>query len=170
MLSLHGLDIHAAELFTWKDGTALDVFVVSDPPDSLFPDEAWGRVQRSIHYALTGKLSLDYRLEERRNSPLQKAVSRPRYKAAVHVDNEESDFYTRIEIKAGDRLGLLYDLASALHAQGLDIQLARIATSGGRVADVFYVRDGLGQKVEDPGQARSLEQALLRGAAGHPAE
>jgi [protein-PII] uridylyltransferase len=166
VLSLHGFNVFSAELFTWTNGAALDLFVVSEPPDSLFPGEAWARVQRSAHYALTGKLELEARLAERRNSPLAKA-SRPRYRPAVHVDNAESDFYTRIEVKAGDRLGLLHDIARALHRLGLDIQLARIATSGGRIADVFYVRDAQGNgKVEDPERLRAVEQALLE--AGEP--
>ena len=167
VLSLHGLNVYSAELFTWTSGAALDLFVVSDPPDSLFPDEAWARIQRSAHYALTGKLELESRLAERRNSPLAKAASGPRYRPAVSVDNAESDFFTRIEVKAGDRLGLLHDIARALHRLGLDIQLARIATSGGRIADVFYVRDAQGNgKVEEPERLREVEQALL--TAGEP--
>lgn len=167
VLSLHGFNVYSAELFTWTDGSALDVFVVSDPPDSLFPEEAWARVQRSAHYALTGKLELEGRLAERRNSPLTKAASRPRYRPAVSVDNAESDFFTRIEVKAGDRLGLLHDIGRTLHRLGLDIRFARIASSGGRVADVFYVRDDQGGgKVEDPTRIAAVEKALLD--AGEP--
>ncbi|WP_415518667.1 MAG: bifunctional uridylyltransferase/uridylyl-removing protein GlnD [Desulfovibrio aminophilus] len=166
VLSLHGLDIRSAELLTWKGGAALDTFVVSEPPDNLFPEEAWGRVQRSAHYALTGKLDLEYRLEERRRSPLSVSAARPRYRPSVSVDNDESDFLTRVEVKAGDRLGLLHDVALALHRLGLDIQSARIASSGGRVADVFYVRDGLGLKLTDPGPAREAERVLLEAARG----
>jgi [protein-PII] uridylyltransferase len=84
----------------------------------------------------------------------------------VSVDNDESDFLTRVEVKAGDRLGLLHDVALALHRLGLDIQSARIASSGGRVADVFYVRDGLGLKLTDPGPAREAERVLLEAARG----
>lgn len=166
VLSLHGLDIRSAELLTWKGGAALDTFVVSGPPDTLFPEEAWARVQRSAHYALTGKLDLEYRLEERRRSPLSVSAARPRYRPSVNVDNDESDFLTRIEVKAGDRLGLLHDIALALHRLGLDIQSARIASSGGRVADVFYVRDELGQKLGGPELIRDAGRALLAAARG----
>lgn len=69
-IALHEVNILAADLFTWKDGTAVDVFTVSDPPENLFSNEVWARISRSINYALTGKLQLAARLEERRNSPL----------------------------------------------------------------------------------------------------
>ena len=80
------------------------------------------------------------------------------------MDNEASDFYTVVEIAAPDRLGLLHDLARALAELGVQIHLARIATSVGRIHDVFYVRDAGGQKITDPALAEELKKALLAAA------
>lgn len=165
-ISLHQLDIHSAEIFTWADGTAMDVFLVSEPPDALFPDEAFARIGRSASYALQGKLDLEFRLAERRNSPLVRQRKGPSLAPSVQVDNRASDFHTLIEVKATDRLGLLYDIASCLSRHAVDVQLARIGTAKGRVADVFYVREPGGQKIEDPQRIAAIEADLLAAAAG----
>jgi [protein-PII] uridylyltransferase len=165
-ISLHGLDIHSAEVFTWTDGTAMDVFQVSEPQDALFPDEAFARIGRSASYALQGKLDLEFRLAERRNSPLVRQRKTPPFTASVTVDNRASDFHTLVEVKATDRLGLLYDIASAISRQGADIQLARIGTAQGRVADIFYVREPDGRKIEEPDRIAAIEAALLAAAQG----
>ncbi|MBU1040440.1 MAG: hypothetical protein KKF77_04995, partial [Proteobacteria bacterium] len=79
-------------------------------------------------------------------------------------DFEASDFYTLVEIAAPDRLGLLHDLARALATLHLEIHLARIATSAGRIHDSFYVRSEGGQRLTDPAQAEEIKKALLAAA------
>lgn len=163
-LSLHGLDILGADLFTWKDGTAVDVLTVSEPPETLFADEVWARVKRSIRYALTGKLDLAARLEERRNSPLTRRRTGPRLKPFVTVDNTASDFHTVIEVAATDRTGFLFDMARTLAAHHLSIHLAKIATIHGRAADVFHVRTQEGMRLTDDARIRALKKDLLEAA------
>jgi len=77
------------------------------------------------------------------------------------VDNRASDFFTVIEIFADDRVGLLYTITDTLFNLRLDIKIARIATKADQVADVFYVRDFEGQKVEDKEQITEIKRALL---------
>ena len=83
----------------------------------------------------------------------------------VRLDNDFSDFYTLVEVAAPDRLGLLHDLALTLCDQHLRIHLARIATSAGRIHDVFYVRTDEGLKLTDPSRMEEIKKALL--AVGH---
>jgi [protein-PII] uridylyltransferase len=163
-LSLHGLNILGADLFTWADDTAVDVFTVGEPPDNLFADEVWARVGRSIAYALVGKLDLAARLEERRNSPLHKGRAAPRLRPIVTVDNQGSDFYTIIEVAAPDRIGFLYDMARTLVGHGLTIHLAKITTIKGRAADIFHVRADTGGKLTDPERIKTVRHALLLAA------
>jgi UTP:GlnB (protein PII) uridylyltransferase len=64
-------------------------------------------------------------------------------------------------------VGLLYRIASALHAEQLDIHHARIATNPDGAVDVFYVRTLAGEKVATDAHRR-LAEALttrLRGTA-----
>jgi len=83
---------------------------------------------------------------------------RPRSSApiTVTVDNEASDYSTVIEVGAPDRIGLLYDITSALAELTLDVHLAKVATYTDRVIDSFYVRDALGRKVTDARQVDEI--------------
>lgn len=170
VLALHDLNILSAEVLTWNGlppgrggggNMALDLFVVQEPAEGLFLDDLWQRIRRAVGYALTGKLSLEYRLEQKRTSPLNAPSRAPKARRKVRVDFEASDFYTLVEIAAPDRLGLLHDLARALHGLRLEIHLARIATSAGRIHDAFYVRGEGGQKLTDPARAEEIRKALL---------
>lgn len=171
VLALHDLNILSAEVLTWPMGSAgagaslaVDVFLVEEPSDGLHLDDLWDRVRRAVSYALTGKLSLEYRLDQKRSSPLMVASRAPKGSRKVRVDNEQSDFFSLVEVAAPDRLGLLHDLAQTLCAHGLRIHLARIATSAGRIHDVFYVRTDEGLKLKDPTRIEELRTALLEAA------
>jgi len=158
VLALHGINIVSAECFLWRDGTVVDVFVVSDPPEHLPRGVFESRVAASVRNAMSGRLSLSYRLTEKRRSPLARQPLDAEPEIALH--NEASDFYTLIEIAAPDRVGLLYDVARAMLNLGLSIQLAKIATYGDQVADVFYVRED-GGKITGNERIREVQHALL---------
>lgn len=68
----------------------------------------------------------------------------------VRIDTSLSDECAIVEVFTIDRVGLLYELARALHDTGLVIRFATIATSLDQVVDVFYVtaRDG-GKPTDD---------------------
>ncbi len=159
VLSLHDLNIYSADAFNWGDGTSVALFQVSAPLDPLYAEELWPRIRGSLKFAMTGKLSLDYRLAQKRSSVLRS----PRGKGGiqVNVDNESTDFYTVIEVLAWDRLGLLYEIASCLNSLLVEVHMAKVATLGDQVADYFYVRDMDGQKLEEEAQIHELRQALL---------
>ncbi len=42
----------------------------------------------------------------------------------------------------------------------LDIRIAKIATKGDQIADVFYLRDFEGQKIEDEEHLREIKEGL----------
>lgn len=158
VLALHNLRVYAADAFVWRDGTVVDIFHVSAPPDPLYAREFWVKVRGSIQYALTGKLSLEYRIDQKRSTfPVHTGHN----DVAVNIDNGLSDFHTVIEIAAPDRPALLYDVARTLQAMRLDILFAKIATLGSRTNDSFSVRDTYGQKLTDAEQVSEVRNALL---------
>ena len=57
-------------------------------------------------------------------------------------------------------MGLLCDIAKAMLGLGLRIQLAKIATYGDQVADVFYVREEAGGKISGAERVREVRRAL----------
>lgn len=159
VLALHDINILSAEGFLWRGGSAVHIFRVADLPDFLPPAELWERVRLSLISALTGRLSLDWRLSEKRASFLaRRSLDLP---PSVALDNRASDFYSVVEVGAADRVGLLYDLARTMFGLGLTVHLAKAATYGDRAADTFYVRDEQGQKLEDPGRMEAVREALL---------
>lgn len=163
-ISLHGLNILAADIFTWKDGTVVDVFSVSEPPTNSRTNEVWARINRSIGRALDGRLDLATRLDERRRSPLTTHRTGPKLPPLVSVDNTASDFYTVIEVAGTDRTGLLFDLARTLANHRLSIHLAKITTIKGRAADVFHVRTQDGRRLTNSDRIETLKKDLLDAA------
>ena len=77
------------------------------------------------------------------------------------VNNESSDFFTLIEVFSDDRAGLLYMITHTLFNLKLDIRIAKIVTKADQLADVFYVRDLEGQKVEYSKQIEEIRRSLI---------
>lgn len=162
-LSLAGLSILTAQVFTTDDGAAVDVFEVEGAFEARVEEERWREFRGTLRRAIEGRISLAYRVrEKRRHYP----ASRHDVPVRVHVDNDASDFFTVVEVGAPDRIGLLFDVTRTLTDQQLDVHLAKVATYGERVIDAFYVRDDLGRKVDDPERIAELERALLSGLEG----
>ncbi|MFZ5426890.1 MAG: [protein-PII] uridylyltransferase [Thermodesulfobacteriota bacterium] len=165
VLALHGVNIRSADFFLWEDGTEIHHYQTAEPPAFLDKEELWARVRRAVRYALTGKLSLDYRIQEKRSSPL--AVRQPDMgiRPSVTVDNDASEYFTVVEVRAADRLGLLYDIAVALDSLGLDVHIAKIDTHGLEVFDMFYVRGAKGRKVEGGQMIGDITRIVLASLA-----
>ncbi len=164
LFTLHDLNILSAQIYTWRNHIALDIFKVEAPLDRLNEDQKWKRVNEDLRAALGGELSLGAALKEKL------AAGRVRMKTAwkpdrIVVDNETSDFFSLIEVYTHDRPGLLYRITDALFRCGLDISVARIGTKVDQVVDVFYVRDFEGQKADTPERVSSIKQAIQEALA-----
>ena len=160
VFTLNNLDILDAQIYTWRNHIALDIFKVMAPPDTLFEDEAWARVRKNLHSALKGDLPLDLVLDERLRayqSAAKTTASRP---DKIIVDNSGSDFFTIIEVYTYDSPGLLYRITDALFRCNLDVWVAKIATKVDQVLDIFYVRDLDGQKVTDLQQVEAIKASI----------
>ena len=158
VLALHSVNILSAEVFSWSDGTAVNIFIVEAPSESS-PSDIWGRVERSIMYALTGRLALDYRLHKKRSSFLARSAP-SRVPTRISIDNESSEQCTLLEVVTQDRSGLLYDMAAFFSRMNVDLRMARISTTGLSVFDVFHVEGADGGRIEDKVHLRELIGAL----------
>jgi [protein-PII] uridylyltransferase len=163
-MTLSGLSILGAQAFTTEDGLALDVFEVRGAFEEEVSADRWDRFGSLITDALRGRLDLRKRVHSLRAHYRPAAGAIP---VTVRIDEEASDFYTVVEVSGPDRLGVLFDLASTLSDQDLDVHVAKVATYGARVVDVFYVRDSAGQKLDDPGRAAEIERKLITAASEH---
>jgi len=161
VLSLNHINILGAQIFTRSDRIALDIFQVQPPLDPLFEEETWEKVHEQLLKAIQGKLSLDYRLAQKK--PGLQLTSGPKTQAEsqVVIDNQGSDFYTILEIYSQDRLGLLYTITKTLFEIELNIHYAKISTKVDQVVDVFYVADLEGQKIWDEERMEEVKKAIL---------
>jgi [protein-PII] uridylyltransferase len=161
-LALHGLNVASAQIFTWEDGTAVDVLNVRPAAEQTYAEQDWQALGEDLNLALKNRLGLSHRLVDKfRNalrSPGQKNVqAAPR----VVIDNEASEQYTIIEVFANDRPGLLYDITRTLADFEINIHRARIGSDGDQVVDVFYTLDSFATKINSPSFQEEISQALL---------
>ena len=152
------LDVHAN---TWKNDIALDIFTVEPPPEQLFEEERWQRVEKNLATVLDGEM--DLAAEMAKKSLIEKrdaafVATRPN---RVVVNNEGSSFYTIIEVFSYDFKGLLYKVTDAISRLGLNIAVSKIATKVDQVVDVFYVRDGSDEKVTEPAAVEKIKNEIL---------
>jgi len=162
VFTLNGIDILDAQIFTWKNTIALDIFEVKPPPDQIFEAERWERAAGHLKAALSGTLDLQAALKEKMAAyrhDCQRITDRP---VQVRVDNQSSSFFTIIEVFAYDFPGLLFRITNCLVTCGLDIWVAKIATQVDQVVDVFYVRDFDGQKVDDPERLADIRKTIIQ--------
>lgn len=160
VLAINHVNVLAANIYTWSDGTAVDIFKATPHHDPRRAREIWEKVEKDMLAVLQGDLPLEERIREKSQPSILNPDYRPSHPPEIRVDNRASDFFTLIEVFADDRIGLLYKITSAIFELGLDIRVAKIATKGDQVADVFYVRDLEGQKVEDKNGSRMIVEAL----------
>lgn len=85
---------------------------------------------------------------------------------SVTVDNDSSAVSTVVEVRAGDRPGLLFDLARELHRLGLQVRRAKVATRTDRAHDIFYLVEGDGRKVTRATRKDEIVEALVAIARG----
>ena len=143
------------------DGVIIDHFVLARPAGGD-DDGLWTRVSRDIAAIVRGELRPDHLLARaQRRVPSAESV-RLEIEPRIIVDNRSSEAYAIIDVICGDRVGLLYALATQLAADGLDIHFAKISTVGGMATDVFYVTDAAsGRRLEDDARIESVRQRLL---------
>ena len=163
VFTLNNIDIIDAQIFTWRNQIAVDVFEVTPPPDQIFEDERWMRAEQNLRAALAGELDLSTSLNRKISSYRRRKALPLTKPQRIKVDNESSSFFTLVEVFTEDFPGLLFTVTDALYRCRLDIWVAKIATKVDQVVDVFYVRDFDGQKVDDPDQVENIKKAIADG-------
>jgi len=166
-LTAHGINILSAQLFSRADGVMIRAFQVSDGRGAALQDEAiWHRFGQDLRGVILGQVSARELIKRLRRDLLAKPVPRAgEIQTRVEFDNLVSDRYTVIDIRAHDRLGLLYVIASVLSGLDVDVTLAKIATEVDQAVDVFYVTEKDGRKVTEPARMDTIRQALVHAIA-----
>src|SRR5882724_490621 len=165
-LTALNLDILNARIFTSSDGRILDVFRVSHRGRSelVMAEQKWSKFRSTLDDVLEGRLDVARLVENsQRSSFLRRHV--PKVPTVVQVDNEASDYFTIVEVFTEDRIGVLFKITYALHQLGLSIHVAKISTNVDQVADIFYVTDENGKKIQEPGRLEEIRLSLYESLA-----
>jgi [protein-PII] uridylyltransferase len=162
VLALHNLSVLAAQIFTWPDGTVVDVLDVVPVADSGFDEQDWQGLENDLNLAVNYRLDVGLQLHNK----MQAVGSRPKRQVQqlekkVVLDNTTSSLFTVIEVYGGDRRGTLYQLTQTLSDFRLDIHKARIATEVEQLIDIFYVTGVDGGKVEDTDLEKKIRRTLF---------
>ncbi|MDK3257744.1 [protein-PII] uridylyltransferase [Blastococcus capsensis] len=160
VLALNQLDVRAAKL-TVVDGYGTSVFAVRPrfgraPVPEILAD--------GVRAALEGTLSLSDRLRQREVDYREETRGAPP-RISWHNHEVSGRATGIVEVRAGDRAGLLYRLTAAIAGEGLDVTSARIETLGGDAVDCFYVANPSGSPV-DPRQRERVDAALVAATRG----
>ncbi len=160
VLALNQLDVRAAKLSV-TDGRGTAVFAVRPrfgraPVPQILAD--------GVRAALEGTLPLAERLRQREADYRQDADRSAPPRISWHDSEVTGEATGIVEVRAGDRAGLLYRLTAALAGEGLDVTAARVETLGADAVDSFYVASPDGPL--DPRQRARIEAALVAAARG----
>jgi [protein-PII] uridylyltransferase len=166
-LTANGINILSAQVFSRADGVFIRTFHVSVGPGAALEEETvWRRFARDLKAVIVGQADMRELIRSRRRDLLAKSVPRGgEIQTRVEFDNVVSERYTVIDIRAQDRLGLLYMIASTLSEMDLDVALAKITTEVDQAMDVFYVIEKGGSKVMDGDRMEAIRGALVRAIA-----
>ncbi len=135
VLALHSLEVHTASVREYR-GATVGVFTVSprfgSPPDTALLQERFALTLRG-RFPLAEKIAAKERDYHRAGTA--QAPSHARWVAG------EASGGTVLELRAPDRIGLLYRVAAAIEDCGLDVRWARASTLGVTAVDSFCLRD-----------------------------
>ena len=158
--TLNNINILDAQIHTWRNGVALDIFRVEPPPDQIFEEERWQKTEDTLRRVLAGDMDLSAAMARKRYDFSKAAAHMCTQPNRVVVDNESSSFFTIIEVFTYDFKGLLYRVTDAISRCGLNIRVAKIATKLDQVVDVFYVRDEHDEKVLSHQRVEAVRGAI----------
>jgi len=162
VMALNNLAVIRAQIFTWEDGTVVDVLDVRPTDGLAFTEKDWQALNDDLDKAICHRLGLGHRLHRKLSSAyLRRREFIGEMATKVLIDNKSSDVYSIIEVYSVDLPGQLYRITQMLADFGMNIHKAYIATEVGQLIDVFYVLDDRGKKLTDSEFQQEITQGLL---------
>lgn len=161
VFTLNNINVLSANIFTLKNGFAFDVYEVTNPLDPYREERMWNKIHREAVEAMKDGIPLDELVTKKERELFSSSAEHAYQPRKIKIDNEASDFFTIIEVSAGGRTGLLYDLAKEIFFLGLDIRFAKLNADKERMTGVFYVRDSGGQKILDEDEIERIRLEIM---------
>ncbi len=162
VMTLNNLAVNKAQIFTWADGTVVDVLDVRSTNGLSFAERDWKALNDQLDLAIEHRMGLSHRLYSKLSSSYgRRAQLVGDVASKVVVDNNSSDIYSVIEVYAPDLPAQLYHITQAMADFGINIHKAYIATEVEQLIDAFYVLDSRGQRLVDEEFREEVTQGIL---------
>lgn len=161
-ISSRRMNIQSATVISREDGIVIYVIEITDLDfRPITHKEKLKELEKALFKVLKGEIDVEDELKKK-HVRLSRRERVLRIEPKVTLNNYISDRYSVIEVKAQDRLGLLYEIAKVLSSLNLYIHMAKVSTEGNRAVDTFYVTKGGGKikEYEFPEIIRAIKAAL----------
>jgi [protein-PII] uridylyltransferase len=152
-----GYNIVEANIHTTLHGYALDSFLVLDQSDKSV---RYRDLLSYIEYEITQRLSTNNKLEVPLVGRISRQVKHLPIKPVVSIASETKSNHHQLNIVAGDRPGLLSNIAHTFLQHDVHLHMAKINTLGNRAEDTFLISARDGKKLTED-TLKTLEEELL---------
>ncbi len=155
VLDQMGLNIVDARITPTADGFSLDVYhVLEDTGAEINDADRLRDIERQLTIVLSKADNTTVTVTRR--APRQvRMFSTP---TQITFTEDPLNRRTIVELIAGDRPGLLSQIAGVFMTEGVDIYTSKIVTVGERAEDVFFVADETGQPLSEAAQAQLAQR------------
>jgi [protein-PII] uridylyltransferase len=149
---------------------ALDMFWVRAGQETQNARRLLPKIQQHLSDIIAGKIQAGDLVRGEKQSMRWNWRPAPAVATEIFIDNRSATRHTVVEVITQDRRDLLFWLAAAMHREDVTIDLAKINTEGERVADVFYVtnRDGSKLDLDQVARVERRIQSTLAMIEGEP--
>ncbi|MFC1526807.1 bifunctional uridylyltransferase/uridylyl-removing protein GlnD [Candidatus Latescibacterota bacterium] len=161
VLAVHDINILRADVQTRDDHVALDSFYVTDVGGTpSLPEGKKERLRQRLGEVVRGEVAVESLFDRYSAHWGRRTRARLVRQPEISFENQASDRYTVIDVRAQDKVGLLYRITHLLGEMELDIHMAIINTVADRATDAFYVVDGQGAKIVNYEVLRGIREGL----------
>lgn len=153
------LTIVSAKILNSINDQTLNTFFVLDRDGESIQDHS--RVEH-IYQSLLQTITTAEKLSRPTPLPSPRRLKHFDFKPIIQFDNEMSDDYTSLFLKAIDRPGLLSAIGYSFTINNIRVLSANIATLGETAEDAFFIQTVDRKKITDESMLDSLTTSLLK--------